>query len=37
MREPAIPLILSFSREGRRNAVATVATCSLFPCGRGLG
>ena len=31
------PLILSFSREGRRNDVATAATFSLSPCERGRG
>ncbi len=32
-----LPLILSFSRKGRRDACAIVAACSLSPCGRGLG
>src|SRR5208337_1622462 len=32
-----LPLILSFSRKGRRDAVAAAATYSLSPCGRGLG
>ncbi len=31
------PLILSLSRQGRRNGAAIDATCSLSPCGRGLG
>jgi hypothetical protein len=31
------PLILSFSRKGRRDAAAIAAACSLSPCGRGLG
>jgi hypothetical protein len=31
------PLILSFSRKGRRDAAATAATCSLSPAGSARG